>query len=41
MLYPDSDIPMDEKIGLGNMIWSYCKVMCKLHIQPYTRKARL
>ena len=25
MLYPDSGIPMDEEIGLGNMIWSYSK----------------
>ena len=25
VLYPDSGIPMDEEIGLGNMIWSYNK----------------
>ena len=25
MLYPDSGIPMDEEISLGNMIWSYSK----------------
>ena len=25
MLYPDSGIPMDEEIGLGNMFWSYSK----------------
>ena len=25
LLYPDSGIPMDEEIGLGNMIWSYNK----------------
>ena len=26
LLYPDSGIPMDEEIGLGDMIWSYNKV---------------
>ena len=25
MLYPDSGIPMDEEIVLGDMIWSYNK----------------
>ena len=25
LLYPDSGIPMDKEIGLGNMIWSYSK----------------
>ena len=25
LLYPDSGIPIDEEIGLGNMIWSYSK----------------
>ena len=25
LLYPDSGIPMDEEIVLGNMIWSYNK----------------
>ena len=25
LLYPDSGIPMDEEIGLENMIWSYSK----------------
>ena len=27
MLYPDSGIPMDEEIGLENMIWSYSKAV--------------